>query len=1147
MKNLFSIFFISVLNFAYSQHLERTSITFDKSTTIDYPESSSFTDYSKGKYVDLYTGKTNINIPINTIKSKDITIPLALSYNNDGIKVDQIASRVGLGWQAPAEFYIRREVQGEPDEATYDDLFYNSETEVTLGRWMDLYKKEDFASFDINKDFAIDDYADFIRDFDQDLLLNRSCLELQTLTLKESWTYNDDRIYYKNYTYLELLQSLVWGRPHCGGGSDIRTFFHPIYRGKYRDTKPDIFYFNLPNNIRGSFVLDKHGDVVLLSGNPNVKIQPAIGPKAINKWVITSDEGHSFEFYDNEDYFEESAYQFMEVDIDDYKFQYQDYIPTDNRSDVIRTNYDKIPLRVRTEGIGGTTTPTDDDGEYVRYRIKHKSLWHLTKIKSFITDEEVNFKYEPYDDIENFKIFETKFHFIENQVTCLTDPRAPNDLASGFNIVSTDKNPHDDLIFVPGTSRGWGDGSKGFDKSLYNPRLTKIINPKRLSEITFSSGKVTFKNSSTQRLDLNGNYALDQIKISNNFGEVVNTYEFDYSYFSGEQKRLRLIAFFESDNLNTNDKKYEFEYFDDFNLPAYDSYKKDLWGYYTVNNTKETLIPEINVFDRVFEGADRSPNISARANSLKKVNFPTGGYLEYEYGLNEISYTHDNKSYNSKIGGLRVEKTTLNDGNDEIISEYEYSLGSTPHFKQHDWSHNFFSEAKFIYIQENTRADCNNVNLDIKTSSSTLYDIKRTRGGLVGYGSVTISHQDNSKEIYKYTNPIDYPDLKSECLLFPFRKEFNSDYHDNNETSRDQLRGLLKSKEYYTSDNILVKSEVNEYDENPTRNNLKINTTDIYKTYNRGHFQFKVDLLYASEATWFTLYAYVADFSELRSYFPFVSTTTTTEFDLSGDLLTVNNEFFKKDSPYHSSTTYNEVELDSDNSLIYEYKYTLDDLSDSESNLSAIQLMKNNNVLKLQSESSFKATNTSSGSSSNITFNPITETQYLFDLFNDKPNLSKIKKKKEDGSFYDLNNITKYNELGNILEIELPNGAYESYVWGYGNEYLIAKIQNIKYDEISTYINNLQSLSNTDDDNCLDIENCNESSLRSALNSLRELPALSDTMITTYTYDPLVGVTSITDPKGYTTYYQYDDLQRLQCVKDANGNILSKNNYHYKD
>lgn len=54
-----------------------------------------------------------------------------------------------------------------------------------------------------------------------------------------------------------------------------------------------------------------------------------------------------------------------------------------------------------------------------------------------------------------------------------------------------------------------------------------------------------------------------------------------------------------------------------------------------------------------------------------------------------------------------------------------------------------------------------------------------------------------------------------------------------------------------------------------------------------------------------------------------------------------------------------------------------------------------------------------------------------------------------------------------------------------------------------------------------------------------------DAQITTYTYDPLAGMTSETDSRGYTIYYEYDDLQRLRNVKDNDGNIVKSICYNY--
>lgn len=52
-------------------------------------------------------------------------------------------------------------------------------------------------------------------------------------------------------------------------------------------------------------------------------------------------------------------------------------------------------------------------------------------------------------------------------------------------------------------------------------------------------------------------------------------------------------------------------------------------------------------------------------------------------------------------------------------------------------------------------------------------------------------------------------------------------------------------------------------------------------------------------------------------------------------------------------------------------------------------------------------------------------------------------------------------------------------------------------------------------------------------------------LMTTYTYNPLVGLTSMTDAKGETIFYQYDGLQRLSSIKDQYGYIIKSYCYNY--
>jgi YD repeat-containing protein len=51
--------------------------------------------------------------------------------------------------------------------------------------------------------------------------------------------------------------------------------------------------------------------------------------------------------------------------------------------------------------------------------------------------------------------------------------------------------------------------------------------------------------------------------------------------------------------------------------------------------------------------------------------------------------------------------------------------------------------------------------------------------------------------------------------------------------------------------------------------------------------------------------------------------------------------------------------------------------------------------------------------------------------------------------------------------------------------------------------------------------------------------------MTSFTYKPLVGMTSQTDANGNVTYFEYDANGRLLFVKDNDGNILKSHQYKY--
>ena len=79
------------------------------------PEASALAQYSEIP-VAHYTGVPQISLPLASLSGRNLSLPVSLSYHASGIRVDQVASREGLGWSLNAGGVITRTVNGGPDE-----------------------------------------------------------------------------------------------------------------------------------------------------------------------------------------------------------------------------------------------------------------------------------------------------------------------------------------------------------------------------------------------------------------------------------------------------------------------------------------------------------------------------------------------------------------------------------------------------------------------------------------------------------------------------------------------------------------------------------------------------------------------------------------------------------------------------------------------------------------------------------------------------------------------------------------------------------------------------------------------------------------------------------------------------------------------
>lgn len=141
-------------------------------------------------------------------------------------------------------------------------------------------------------------------------------------------------------------------------------------------------------------------------------------------------------------------------------------------------------------------------------------------------------------------------------------------------------------------------------------------------------------------------------------------------------------------------------------------------------------------------------------------------------------------------------------------------------------------------------------------------------------------------------------------------------------------------------------------------------------------------------------------------------------------------------------------------------------------------------------------------------------------------------------------------ENGNPLEFSKEYDIHTSIVWGYQETKPVVKGENISYSDLSSAV----SQTNPDLETLLSpngIGDLTSQAQRDAWkefnNTLRSQPLVQNSIITTYTYKSLVGITSETDPAGITIYYEYDDYGRLKFIRDNNYSIVKTYDYHYKE
>ncbi|WP_419869949.1 RHS repeat domain-containing protein [Chryseobacterium sp. CT-SW4] len=410
-------------------------------------------------------------------------------------------------------------------------------------------------------------------------------------------------------------------------------------------------------------------------------------------------------------------------------------------------------------------------------------------------------------------------------------------------------------------------------------------------------------------------------------------------------------------------------------------------------------------------------------------------------------------------------------------------------------------------------------------SSENFLPVQKTKGADVGYQHVIVSETGKGENIFTYTSPIDTPNPEQiSDMLPPFIPITNYDYKRGlfiEEQRKDNTNNLLykKNNQYINSDLQVLTGMNLRHINSPYTEYLYAGHFKTYGVYQVGCENGGIPNAYCggngmvtANPTKEIVGRANLDYSESKEYFGI-------QVLKESQNLTYN----LRDYPIKQISTF------ADGGVVktsYSYAHEKGNQKLIDANMVGIPL---------------ETTTTQTIGSSTKTLSR-TETRY-----DDPSHLFPTSVKS-----YDLqNSATSYTEVtydqydskGNLQQYTTKDGVPVAIVWGYNQTQPIAKVEGATYAQVSSLASSIITASNTD---ASAAANNDETTLLTALDNFRQLPALLNAQVSTYTYDPLIGVRSITPPSGIREYYIYDAANRLEKVVDINNNILKEYKYNYK-
>ncbi len=1132
------------------------------SITPSSPDQSSLLKYFETP-VSPSNGTTGINIPLYTINQAGIKFPIELTYNASGIRVNEVASSVGLGWNLNIPKIVRV-VKGIPDDSTRGFMF---EDEYTVEAVKSISECQSIDP--IENPNACDNEMKFIQ-----TNIKKNALDLES------------------DLYSVSLPS----------GENIQFMFN-------QNRSPSTPY----------------GEIVTFPKS-FVKIKPIITNNKISSWEITDINGTKY-FFNQGDYSTAgksysygqggdlptigtpNSYSFisswnisqiMDIKNQQLNFSYQTK-PINSNCHLTNQLWNiqglKINNSTKSEEINKVIQSINGDFGSIEFtnstRDDYDGGYKIDKIKVFspnITTPmmtiELNYDYTIADQVPNNLIYCDKILNSSSPEILQISKRMFLE-----SVVINDKNLEQtgvyELVYNEGilphrfsfSQDWWGFYNDENNSSLvYNPRSTygdqdwnnynrhvnheksqagmlkKIIFPTGGStEFEFENNRGVFKHKGLL-FHLNNiippKYKTEIFSFSSGSEwEIIdNNVVYDDIPFSIDED---VINYYRA---NTNDNNLYIDVYANVSfgynnicvgpigddLPTNDQCHSKFY----LLDSDDNILSEHPSRNDGFQYKFQFPvghfqtGLAERGYKIRLIGFSGTGPQHYDYDpfneLIQINFNWDIYDpelvnhvglfdYEIPIGGLRTKKITVSDNDNEIklIKEYDY--------KDQLGVESGLYNVNLDYFQAINRIPTVNSNngFPLQTSGSNVIIYTDTKEILINYlnpaESITTTYKNNYLEgvnnygcHYMAIPEIPYHNSKSTpCFQHP----------QNGKLWQTNLGDKKRIEYEYNSNGGIPFNEadltyVSGVDYNATLFFTDIGVYDGFCSVNC------LDGLGTPEFLPFEDYFYYV----VNQFYdePVKKVTTTTQ--LNPDIVeTVTTEYH---SDYPILPIKNETANSLGESLTTEYQYP-QDLSGQRPWMAT--LVAENRIADPVVTKTYNVTQNKPLS--------VQETVYEKDATTGNLLLPKhifAKKGSETLNYSPTGGDLKitydrYDTNGNLQQYTLADGTPVSIIWGYNGQYPIAKVEGVAYADIETQATVLSNNNN--------LTELSFDSLRTLVNDLTDNNKFG--MLTCYIYEPLVGVKMIIQPNGQTEYYEYDNAGRLIKVKDHEGNELKKTDYHY--